>query len=96
MHFIKKGLQTLFIDQLVRSKATCSFKPVSKLTCLAQKKSCLTETGYQPNFHKVHIVATGAPQLCLLAKKFAKQYILNIILGFTLTLMCVSTVFSLQ
>ena len=25
MHFMKKRLQTLFIDQLVRSKATCSF-----------------------------------------------------------------------
>ena len=33
MHFIKKQLQTLFIYQLVRSKATCSFK----FACLKPK-----------------------------------------------------------
>ena len=35
------------------------------------RKFCLAETGCQPTFHKVYIVATGAELICCLAKKFA-------------------------
>ena len=37
---------------------------------------CLTEISYQPNFHKVSIVATSAPLIFGWAKKYTKQYFL--------------------
>ena len=51
------------------------------LTCKSNKaymykhiKVLSTETGYQQTFHQVYIVAHGAPLICCLAKRFAKQY----------------------
>ena len=42
-------------------------KPVST------EKLCLVETGHQPKFRKVYIIATGAPLTFCLAKLFVKH-----------------------
>ena len=55
MHFITNGYKMLFIDQLVRSKATCSFKQNTKINkCGACPYSCMPnlyttgQTGLKP------------------------------------------------